>query len=157
MGAPSGSLSSTASSITAISTADETKNNDDVLAPGTGMSVTVLANHNYWFSGLTRGTAVAGAGLSARLTIPSAQDLGASIHSRMVDDVSNPNQLLLDGVAYNLVPSTGPQQWTFEGIIKIGAVGGTLSLDWAQNVATVGNTTMHAGSGFMLIDMGPNA
>lgn len=141
----------------AVSTADETKNNDATLAPGVGMSVTVLANHNYHFMGMTRGTTVAGAGLAARLTMPSVQDLGGSVHSQMVDDTVNTNQLLLDGVSYNVVPITGTRQWTYEGLVKVGAVGGVLSLDWAQNALIVGNTTLHAGSGFALLDMGPNA
>ena len=126
----------------AVKTADEVVNNSDAYQNDDELVIPIDANSRWNLLLFIFYNTPAAADLRYRLTVPSGMtgtlfdgNFGLSIRGTTeITAARFPN-----GDGTNQVT----QQWAD---IQAGAVGGNVTLQWAQRVATVGDTTMLAGS-----------
>jgi hypothetical protein len=132
---------------TKLKLADETVNNSSVLQDDDELFLTVEANKSYWGSLLLRYNTGATPDIKLHFTYPiscSIRFTGYTDKDTTVVCITETGNLSLKG------SSTGEFVYTIPLYIANGANAGTITLQWAQDVANATDTKVLAGSVLML-------
>jgi len=123
----------------ATKTADESVNNSAVLQNDNHLSFYGEAGKKYHVALALIIVATVDA-MDVKLSMPS----GATFKGQTRDIDASPVNALWDGSEKAIAELDGTV--LAEGVVQMGTTAGTVVLQYAQNSATVGNTTMKAGS-----------
>jgi hypothetical protein len=135
-----------------IKSAGESVNNSTVYQDDDELHWDALANEVWIWELRMIVTSPAAAGIKAQLSLPSSgTHIGTVISglSRNVPATADEYQFAMATSASGSIYPYGAlagDAVTLRGIVEIGAVAGTVTVQWAQYAAVVGDTTVAAGS-----------
>lgn len=129
-------------------TADETVNNSAVLQDDNELVLAVSANTKWEVTALIRYNSGTTPDIKVKYTVPTSATMkwavfaaGSGVFLGYQQDETT--TAIIDGAGTGVA-------CLVKGILTVGANAGNLTMQWAQNVATVANTIVQAGSYLLL-------
>lgn len=142
---------------TAYRTADSTpKSSDTTLANDTQLTLAVAANATYTLRGLLGLIGPTTADIKIKWSGPTGASLdwsGIGQDSTLAGGTGTVNtvrQVIGDTVAYGTITGSVPVAVVLDGFLVTSGTAGSLTLQWAQNTSTAGNSIIKAASYFTL-------